>query len=80
MSAETKAAMELAIEAHIADEHQDASMILTAYILQAMGSGIGDNRNALSFCTDSTGSAVVSLGLLAYAQVNIEGFAFEERE
>lgn len=76
MSAETKAALEAAIEAHIADEHDDPTLILSAYILQAMGSGISDSRNALTFCGLEGASAVTSLGLLAYAQVNIEGFAF----
>lgn len=76
MSAETKAAMERAIEAHIADEHDDETMLLGAYILQAAGNGIKDSRHGLTYDVLEGQSGLISLGLLAHINVNVENMTF----
>lgn len=76
MSSETKAALEIAIEAHIADEHGDETMLLSAYILQATGNGIKDSRHGLTYCALEGQSGLISLGLLAHINVNVENMTF----
>jgi hypothetical protein len=46
MSDATKAALDAAIEAHIADEHDDNTIMLRGYILQAAGNGVEDSKTA----------------------------------
>jgi len=80
MSADTKATMERAIEAHISDEHGDDSIILKAYILQAAGTGLADDRDALTYCGLAGQSGLLTLGLLAYATVNAENITLGDSD
>jgi len=72
VSAETIKALEEAIEAHMADAHGDSTMIVQAYILQAAGRGIKDNRRRLSAVTKQDQDGVESLGLLSYLKYGLE--------
>ena len=76
MSDATKKAIENAIEAHMAEEH-DMSVMLTGYILQAMGSSAEDNRDLLLHCGLEGQSSIVSLGLLTYIDYNVNGLIFD---
>jgi len=78
MSDSTKAAMERAIEAHIADEHDDNTVMLKAYILQAAGSGLSDERDLLCYCGLEGQSGLLTAGLLVYAQTNVENLLFND--
>jgi hypothetical protein len=75
MSDATKAALDAAIEAHIADEHDDNTIMLRGYILQAAGNGIEDSRDYLLFTSGDQG-AVVTLGLLAILNANTDASCF----
>ena len=75
MSAATKAALDAAIEAHIADEHDDNTIMLRGYILQAAGNGIEDTRDCLLFTSGDQG-AVTTLGLLAILNANTDASCF----
>lgn len=76
MSAETKDTMERAIEAHLADEHQDDTLMLKAYILQAAGNGLSDERDLLVYCALEGQSGLHTTGLLTYASANIDRIVF----
>jgi hypothetical protein len=75
MSDATKAALDAAIEAHIADEHDDNTIMLRGYILQAAGNGVEDSRYCLLFTSGDQG-AVVTLGLLAILNANTDASCF----
>jgi hypothetical protein len=75
MSAETKAAVEKALEAHMADEHE-MQTVLTGYILQAVGQSVHDDRDLLCYCGLTGQSGVVTQGLLAYIDYNATGLTF----
>lgn len=75
MSAQTKRVMEDAIEAHMIDEYDESAM-LNGYILQASGSIISDDRQALIYCGKGNQSGVTTMGLLAYINYNAEGVSF----
>jgi hypothetical protein len=77
VSAETKAKMEEAIEAHLADECADPMAQLTGYLLQAQGSSVETNQTPLIYTCMEGQSGVVTLGLLAYMQYNAEGVTFD---
>jgi hypothetical protein len=80
VSAETLASVEKAIEAHLADENGDPSIILTGFILQAAGQGLSDDRTSIVYCGKPGQSGVVTLGLLAYMTYNAEGVTFDAAE
>jgi hypothetical protein len=76
MSDTTKAALDAAIEAHLAEEHDDSTIMLRGYILQAAGNGIEDTRDALIFCTSDNQGSITTLGLLAHTNINAETACF----
>jgi hypothetical protein len=75
MSAETKAAVEKALEAHMADEHE-MPIVLTGYILQAVGQSVHDERDLLCYFGLTGQSGVVTQGLLSYIDYNATGITF----
>lgn len=79
VSADTKAALETALEAHLSDEH-DMPAMLTGYILQAVGNSAYDDRDLLCYTGKTGQSGVITLGLLSYIQANAEGVTFDAED
>lgn len=66
-----KAAMDAAIEALMSKEHGQ-NVLLTGYVIQAVGVSAEDDRDLLSYTGKTGQSSVTTLGLLAYINANVE--------
>ncbi len=82
MSAETKAALDDAIAAHFADEHDGA--ILTGYVLQAQGKGFtdedDDDKTRYLRATADGQSFTILLGLVEWLRLMVRADALTPDE
>ena len=79
MSDSTKAALDEAIAAHFADEHDGA--LVTGYVVQMMGKGFtlsdDDEKTRMLRAIAEQQGIITTLGLADYMRLHLQGYALE---